>query len=129
MVRTLRTWRCRLARRCRLFVLPSFYEGLPLVLVEALACGCRLICTRLPGVVEALAEPLSEVMTLVDLPRLDGPDTPVEADLPAFTERLAVAIEAARRAPPVNDPTATARPFRWSAVFSRVEALWHTLLA
>ena len=36
-------------------VLPSFYEGVPLVLAEAAACGCRLVATALPGVREALA--------------------------------------------------------------------------
>ena len=32
------------------FVLPSFYEGLPLVIIEALACGTYVICTDLPGI-------------------------------------------------------------------------------
>jgi glycosyltransferase involved in cell wall biosynthesis len=38
-----------------LFVLPSLFEGLPLVLIEALACGCRLVCTGLPGALELLS--------------------------------------------------------------------------
>ena len=41
-----------LMRRCKICVLPSFHEGLPLALVEAFACGCRLVSTRLPGVPE-----------------------------------------------------------------------------
>lgn len=32
------------------FVLPSFSEGLPLVSVEALACGCKVVMTDLPGI-------------------------------------------------------------------------------
>jgi glycosyltransferase involved in cell wall biosynthesis len=31
----------KLMGRCHIFILPSFFEGLPLVLLEALASGCR----------------------------------------------------------------------------------------
>jgi len=64
--------------------LPSFYEGLPLVLVEARACGCRLVATDLPGIRERLLPVLGDELALVELPRLTGVDKPVAADLPAF---------------------------------------------
>ena len=35
-----------LMRRCGVCVLPSFYEGLPLVLIEAAACGCRIVAAE-----------------------------------------------------------------------------------
>ena len=36
--------------RSDIFVLPSFFEGLPLVIVEAMACGLKVAATDLPGV-------------------------------------------------------------------------------
>jgi glycosyltransferase involved in cell wall biosynthesis len=37
---------------CRLFVLPSESEGMPLVLLEAMAAGCAILATRLPEIEE-----------------------------------------------------------------------------
>lgn len=39
-------------RRARAFVLPSFAEGLPVVLMEALALGCPVITTAIAGIPE-----------------------------------------------------------------------------
>ena len=40
----------RAMQRAQAFVLPSLYEGLPLVLVEAAAAGCRIVATALPEI-------------------------------------------------------------------------------
>jgi glycosyltransferase involved in cell wall biosynthesis len=120
------------ARRSTVCVLPSFYEGLPLVLVEALACGCRLVATRLHGVLEELAPRLGETLELVDLPRLEAIDRPHPADLPAFVDNLEFAIETALDAPPIDDPTETMAAalehFRWKSVFQRVETVWKSVV-
>jgi glycosyltransferase involved in cell wall biosynthesis len=121
-----------LMRRCAVCVLPSFYEGLPLVLVEALACGCRLVSTALPGITEQLAPRLGPAFELVPLPRIEGVDRPAADDLPAFVDYLEAALEAALEKPPLGDP-ATAMPgaleaFTWKAVFERVESLWRELI-
>jgi len=110
------------------FVLPSFYEGLPLVLIEALASGCRLISTALPVVTDDLAPHLGEALTVVPLPRLRSVDEPEPADLPAFTAALGRAITATLDAAPLGDPATnlpeTLGRFTWRAVFERVEQLW-----
>jgi glycosyltransferase involved in cell wall biosynthesis len=76
------------------FVLPSFFEGLPLVVIESLACGCRVVTTDLPGLDDWIPEGLCAegLVERVPLPRLIGPDTPVAEDLPAFVEELAAAL-------------------------------------
>jgi glycosyltransferase involved in cell wall biosynthesis len=111
-------------RRSAVFVLPSLYEGLPLVLVEALACGCRLVCSDLAGVRENLAPHLGEVLELVPLPRLLGADRPVEDDLPRFTANLHDALRRALEAPPPPDPAERVRLFTWDRVFDRVATSW-----
>ena len=84
----------RTYQAAHLFVLPSFYEGLPLVVVEALACGCRVVVTDLPGVRAWLDESVPGApVTYVDPPRMVGVDEPAQEDLPAFEQRLARAIE------------------------------------
>ncbi|MEM7231487.1 MAG: glycosyltransferase family 4 protein [Planctomycetota bacterium] len=116
-----------LLQTSKVFVLPSYYEGLPLVLVEALASGCRLISTALPGVVEQIAPYVGSAMRLVDLPRIIPPDRPKEEDLPAFVSRLEAAMHESLDSPSVEK--LDLREFTWEAVGERVERIWLELLA
>jgi glycosyltransferase involved in cell wall biosynthesis len=121
-----------LMRRCAVCVLPSFYEGVPLVLVEALAAGCRLVATALPGVLDPLARHLGPALRLVRVPPLEGVDTPRPEGLPAFVDELTGALRETLAEPPLGDPAETMagalEPFRWGTVFGRVEAVWRELL-
>ena len=85
--------------RSDIFVLPSFSEGLPLTVIEALACGCRVVVSDLPGVSDWLSEFVrGGDIRYVELPTLINTDEPEEKELPAFEERLAAAIKDSMKA-------------------------------
>jgi glycosyltransferase involved in cell wall biosynthesis len=57
-----------------IFILPSFYEGLGLVVLEAIACGCRAIITDLPNLSSVLSDKMFEtnIVSKVPLPNIHG---------------------------------------------------------
>lgn len=74
-----------LYRQCDAFVLPSYYEGLPLVLIEAMACGLSTLCTDLPGVQNWLREEIPHYNTVfLPLPRMISADQPDPDALPEY---------------------------------------------
>ncbi|WFD10245.1 glycosyltransferase family 4 protein [Tepidibacter hydrothermalis] len=77
-------------RQSDIFILPSFYEGLPLVLIEALASGLYVITSEIPGVRQWLGEEInnSGKIRYLTLPRLINVDIPVEEDLPMFENNI-----------------------------------------
>lgn len=80
-----------------IFVLPSFYEGLPLVIIEAMACGLKAVCTDLPGIQRWLDENLPEHgVVFVQPPKMRNEDEPLPDSLPEFEYQVASAIEKAR---------------------------------
>jgi glycosyltransferase involved in cell wall biosynthesis len=120
----------RLMGQAHLVVLPSFFEGLPLVVLEALACGCRVVTTALPGVKEVLGGYDTEAIVLVDPPRLLGQDTPRREDEDGFVRDLAEALTrqilAARERPEIDRRAmgAILENYSWSQVFARVEQVY-----
>ncbi len=84
-------------KTCDLFILPSFFEGLPLVVIEAMASGAKVICTDLPGLDEFMGEELKELGAIryVKMPRLKNVDTPYEEDIKVFEEELINKIDEA----------------------------------
>jgi len=118
-------------KQAHIFVLPSLFEGLPLVLLEALACGCRLVATDLPGVREVLDGIAAEWVERVDLPRLENVDSPVTADEANFEFKLQKALYAQiKRANADPEPDLTPlRPlletFTWKGVFEKVEKVYN----
>ena len=107
-------------RRAHIFTLASYYEGLPLCIIEALACGCKVVVTDLPGLQDWVKESIPDApIWFVTPPRMQGVDDPLKRDLPAFEKRIADAIEEAAAAKPrVVDVS----HLSWTALAERLTA-------
>lgn len=124
-----------LLRKSHLFVLPSFYEGLPLVLLEALASGCRVVATDLPGCRELLGAGDPDLVELLALSPLKGIDAPYPEDEPGLESMLAGCLERqVQRITASSTPDRAAAdrltaPCNWRAVFARVAAVYGEVLS
>jgi glycosyltransferase involved in cell wall biosynthesis len=124
-----------LLRRSHIFVLPSFFEGLPLVLLEALASGCSLVATGLPGVDELFGNLGPGIVTRVPLPRMCSVDIPHPDDEDRFVRSLAGALGeqmdrirsgfGVRSEPAVKELLGR---FTWSGVFEKIDAVYQRLV-
>ncbi len=117
-------------QQAHIFVLPSFYEGLPLVALEGLASGCRIVTTALPGIQELFQGVNSDLISRVQLPRLRALDQPFQEDQAGFEQRLKSALQAQIRAAS-QCPQIDLRPiqkqldaFRWQAIFQNVQSVY-----
>ena len=128
---------CRLAelmKQAHVQVLPSFFEGLPLVLFEGLASGCRVITTELPGFREFFGQVKKDTVHLIPLPPLQTIDRPYPKDeghlIDALCSSLLEMIATVRHAPDVDDPQAAkiAADYTWSRVFRRTASVYQELM-
>ena len=118
-------------RKHEVFVLPSFYEGLPLVVLESLACGMRVVVNEFSALKELLSGNINESgwVEYVKQPRLENIDQPVEKDLSAYCDRLAEALKnqikgARERAELPDELHESIKKYSWTGL---VERLWQTV--
>lgn len=112
-----------------IFILPSFFEGLPLVVIEALACGMRVISTQLPGLREFLGNSFEEIgaISYVSLPRMKSIDKPEDTQVQSFEDSIALAlkkqIEAVLEHKEINKQVLTKNLENktWKGLFERLE--------
>lgn len=112
-------------------VLPSFFEGLPLVLFEGLASGCRIITTQLSGFNEILGKAKKDTVRLIQLPPLETIDRPYKKDEARLENALCKSIlnmiEAVKKTPDFDDPQAEiiASNYTWPRVFGRILSVYN----
>ncbi|WP_215491747.1 glycosyltransferase family 4 protein [Fenollaria sporofastidiosus] len=82
-------------RRSDIFILPSYFEALGLVAIEALACHKLVVASEIDGLKMLLGEKLvhSGIIEFTELPRIYDVDKPYKEDVPSYVERLAAKIE------------------------------------
>jgi glycosyltransferase involved in cell wall biosynthesis len=127
----------RLLKSAHLFVLPSMYEGVPLVVLEAMACQCRVITTDLPGIREIFHHlDDSEWLIRIPLPDMNGIDTPHKEAEDKFVAKLRHAIEqqlessgnrAGLTQPPGEFKTILEH-YTWENTFKRIESVHKSVL-
>ncbi|WDP85959.1 MAG: glycosyltransferase family 4 protein [Desulfobacter sp.] len=123
----------RLMRQSHLFVLPSFFEGLPLVLMEALSSGCRILTTALPGTREIFGHAQSSMVDFLELPPLKRIDQPFDKDMPALVQTLSNAITNSikkakkNRQPDMEQANEISNAYTWEKVFARIEKIYNNL--
>ncbi len=124
----------RLMGSCHIFILPSFYEGLPLVLLEALASGCRIITADLSGCMEILGDADTDLVEFIKLPAMKQIDRPEPGDLPIVEMRLREAINSmiarvlVAPSPDPNNIQKITANFGWDAVFKRINLAYDKVL-
>ena len=121
-------------KKAHILVLPSFFEGLPLVILEGLASGCRILVTDLPGVDELLRAAKVEFITLVKTPRLFQVDQPYPEDKDKFARDLRSALQHQLNLAVIK-PKIDLSPiqetldrFTWSSIFEKINTTIQCLL-
>ena len=82
-------------RQKDIFILPSYFEGLGLIAVEALGSGLRVVATEIEGLIEFLGDKInnSDIIEYIAMPTIYDTDKAVEEGKPAFIERIVAALE------------------------------------
>jgi glycosyltransferase involved in cell wall biosynthesis len=108
-----------------LFVLPSLFEGLPLVMLEAAACGCPCLVSSLPSIRSWVPESWIEKGYLTFIPPIatTDADRPVQTDTARFVSDIEKALgrlmAQERTYPERKELADLLKKHSWAAVFDR----------
>lgn len=120
-----------LMKKAHVLVLPSFFEGLPLVLFEGLASGCRIVTANLSGFDEIFGRANRDTIDLIQLPPLETIDRPYQKDEAQLENTLCNSIlkmiSTVKKSPDVDDPQAQkiASDYTWPRVVERTLSVYN----
>ncbi|MGI6079946.1 MAG: glycosyltransferase family 4 protein [Candidatus Avilachnospira sp.] len=84
--------------KCDIFVLPSYFDSIPLTVVEALACGCKVVVSELPGLRDWAEKNIKNAdIRFVAMPEMKNADEPDKESLPDFERRIEEALLACEK--------------------------------
>jgi glycosyltransferase involved in cell wall biosynthesis len=106
-----------LYRQAHVFVFPSVWEGMPKVILEAMACGCPVVATDIPGCRELVMDGKSGFLVPVG-----RPDRLRDA-LQSLYENKGLLDEMGRRSRRIIE-----KDYTWDAVAHRIEDYYHEVL-
>ncbi len=121
-----------LMRSADVFALPSLYEGIPLVLIEALACGCRIAATALPGVTNGIGLRVGDALSMIPMPALGNVDRLAPGAEDGFVDDIVRALADALDRGALCGPggelplpiTEALEQYRWTSLFARIASVW-----
>ena len=125
----------KILKESHLFILPSFFEGVPLVVLEALACDCRVITTNLPGIKEVFGHLTCDWLQRVELPEMATIDQPrpdsEEGFIQSLQEKITAQLSTIKNNPTLRPPQEVQdviRNYEWESTFSRIEKVYEQIL-
>ena len=123
-----------LMRKSHIFLLPSLFEGLPLVLLEALNCQCRIITTSLPGCRELLEGAGEDIVEFIQLNEMVTDSTAGPAERDRLKAELKQAImKMTARVEISNNPDSEkvnkiTHPYHWDQVYERINRSYQRVI-
>lgn len=109
-----------LFRNSEIFVLPSFYEGLPLVIIEAIACGLKIVYTNMEGSYQWFESNFDKLaLSKINMVGVLGDNEKADFDEDEYISNIAEAIEKSRKENYISQ-TKSLDKLKWDSLCDKI---------